>query len=325
MGILQEADWGTFKRKETWQAFGIAVVLFVTISFAALSMFDSMEEIFQSNAEPEPIPNIIIESLNRTGIESPIVNETGWIETDSLRGSVLIIDFMAHDCSNCHAVQAHLEEKVYSPSTDSFTNWSDLAKENGVGFHVIAYGAWYSEDLDYLNETSGAYHPPYYPTGIGSEDSGTLENGSTVDPVRLFTTGGTGQIPVVMIVDEDGFMIERQSSGTPTDGWKQFDSRIESALQGEAKESWRMGWEVPETNMSAILLLGMVLSILVYFSPCAFPVLPGFISYYLSLNARQDEMMEEGKLKSEMPSPFVIGALSGFGMLLWVMHFLSLV
>ena len=39
----------------------------------------------------------------------------------------------------------------------------------------------------------------------------------------------------------------------------------------------------------AVFALGMILSILVYFSPCAFPVLPGFISYYLSLGAREDE------------------------------------
>ena len=60
--------------------------------------------------------------------------------------------------------------------------------------------------------------------------------------------------------------------------------------------------------------MGLILSILVYFSPCAFPVLPGFISYYLSLGAREDELIEAGKLKTKMPSPVVIGALSGLGM-----------
>ena len=58
----------------------------------------------------------------------------------------------------------------------------------------------------------------------------------------------------------------------------------------------------------------MILSILVYFSPCAFPVLPGFISYYLSLGAREDELIAAGKLRNKMPSPVVIGSLSGFGM-----------
>ena len=43
-------------------------------------------------------------------------------------------------------------------------------------------------------------------------------------------------------------------------------------------------------------------------------VLPGFISYYLSLGAREDELIEQGKLKTRMPSSFNIGVLSGLGM-----------
>ena len=86
MGLLDTVDLGVFKRSETWKAFVIAATMFVAISFAALSMFDSMDDIFQSDADPEPIPNIAFESLNRTGIESPIVNETGWLTTDELRG-----------------------------------------------------------------------------------------------------------------------------------------------------------------------------------------------------------------------------------------------
>lgn len=78
MGLLDTMDLGVFKRSETWKAFGIAAIMFVAISFAALSMFDSMDDIFQSDAEPKPIPNVVFESLNRTDIESGLVNETGW-------------------------------------------------------------------------------------------------------------------------------------------------------------------------------------------------------------------------------------------------------
>ena len=76
----------------------------------------------------------------------------------------------------------------------------------------------------------------------------------------------------------------------------------------------RIAWEEPSTSFVAVFILGMILSILVYFSPCAFPVLPGFISYYLSLGAREDELIKEGKLKNAMPSSWVIGTLAGLGM-----------
>ena len=308
MGLLEQADFGVFKEKSTWQAFGIALLMFVTISFAALSMFDSMDELFQSDAEPAPIPNLVYESLNRTGIESNVTNETGWFNLDDRRGSIIILDLMAHDCSNCHYVQDHLEENM--------DEWQAIAEENNTNLEIYGYGGWYSESLDYLNETSGKYTVPLYPTGFGSSQAAILEDGTTTDPVRLFTTGGTGQIPVVMIIDEEGYIIEQQPTGTPVDEWESFETTLMTALSQDVSETFdsRIGWEEPETSFTAIFVLGLILSILVYFSPCAFPVLPGFISYYLSLGAREDELIAEGKLKTGMPSSFNIGLLSGFGM-----------
>ncbi|MDA0715348.1 MAG: hypothetical protein O3A74_02135 [archaeon] len=312
MGMLEQVDFGVFKQKETWTAFGIAVVLFISISYAALSMFDSMDEFFQSDAEPAPIPNLVFESLNRTGIESGLVNETGWFNLDDFRGSVIILDLMAHDCSNCHSVQAYIEENM--------EEWNTLAEQNERDLKIFAYGAWNSgelaETLEFLNTSSGEYTVPLYPTGLGSTSAAVLADGSTTDPNRLFTTAGTGQIPVVLIIDEEGYIIAQQPTGTPKDKWAQFDGILEKTLtQGvEATASERIAWEEPSTSYGAVFALGMILSILVYFSPCAFPVLPGFISYYLSLGAREDELIESGKLKKSMPNSFVIGSLSGFGM-----------
>jgi len=130
MGMLAQADWGVFKRSETWKAFGVAVVLFGVIAFAGLSLFDSMDEIFQSDAEPAPIPEIVIDSLNRDGIESNYTNSNGQIQLSDLRGDVIILDLMARDCGSCHYVQEHLEQEM--------DGWKETADENGVGFHIIA-------------------------------------------------------------------------------------------------------------------------------------------------------------------------------------------
>ena len=314
LDTFKQADLGVFKRSETWKAFGIAALMFVAVSYAALSMFDSMDDIFASDAEPAPIPNIVFESLNRSDVEQPLANSTGWISLDDHRGSIIILDLMAHDCSNCHAVQEHIESEM--------ENWQAMANASGKTLNIFAYGAWYGEDIPYLNQSSSSYHVPYYATGIGSTNAAILEDGSTTDPVRLFTTGGTGQIPVVLIIDEEGYIIEKQSTGTPTDKWSSFDGKLEDALSAnpspktasELIES-RIAWEEPSTSLLAVFTLGMILSILVYFSPCAFPVLPGFISYYLSLGAREDELTASGKLKSKMPNSWVIGLLSGLGML----------
>ena len=307
MGLLEQVQWSVLKEKQTWQAFVIAIIMFSTVSFAALTMFDSMDEIFQSDAEPQPIPNMIFESLNRTGIEDNLTNETGWFELDNLRGNIIILDFMAHDCSNCHAVQQHLESNMDS--------WQQTAQANGKQLTIIGYGAWYTEDIPYLNSSGGEYTVPLYPTGLGSTTAAIMSNNTTADPVRLFTTAGTGQIPVVMVIDEEGYIIARQATGTPTDKWDGFDSVVEEAISSDADTfDYRIAWEEPETSLMAVFIIGLILSILVYFSPCAFPVLPGFISYYLSLGAREDELIESGKLKSKMPNSMVIGVFSGLGM-----------
>ena len=201
--MLDQADWGVFKRSETWKAFGVAIVLFGAIAYAGLSLFDSMDEIFESDAEPAPIPEIIIQSLNRTGIEENYTNSDGEIRLSEMRGDVIILDLMAHDCSNCHAVQAHLEKNM--------DDWKATADANGVGFHIFGYGAWYQESLAYLNESGGEYTVPLYPTGLGSIEAAILENGSTTDPKKLFTTAGTGQIPVVLVIDVEGYIVERLS------------------------------------------------------------------------------------------------------------------
>jgi cytochrome c-type biogenesis protein len=270
-------------------------------------MFDSMDELFQSDAEPAPIPNIVYESLNRD-VEAGFVNETGWFNLNDHRGSVIILDLMARDCSNCHLVQEHIEQNMDS--------WQVKAQNNNKSLKIFAYGAWYGESVDYLNESGGEYTVPLYPTGFGSTEAAVFEDGLTADPVRLFTTGGTGQIPVVLILDEEGYIIAQQATGTPIDGWAKFDGILETALTEDIAETFdsRIGWEEPETSFTAVFVLGLILSILVYFSPCAFPVLPGFISYYLSLGAREDELIAEGKLKIGMPSSFNIGVLSGLGM-----------
>jgi len=95
--------------------------------------------------------------------------------------------------------------------------------------------------------------------------------------------------------------------------WDEFDSAVISALNGNA-EDLRFGLSKVDTSMIGIFTLGLLLSVLVYFSPCAFPVLPSFITYYLSLGSREEELMEKGKIKGKMPKAWVIGLLSGLGM-----------
>jgi hypothetical protein len=206
-------------------------------------------KIFVSHTNLSPIPDIAIESLNRSGIEENYTTSDGEIQLSEFRGDVIILNMMAHDCSNCGYVQAHLEERM--------DDWITTAEANGVGFHIFGYGAWYQESVEYLNASGGAYTVPMFPVGLGSDDAATLADGSHADPVSLFSYGS---IPLVMIIDVEGYIVEKQSSATPVGGWGEFDSSLESALSGNVTTtiSDRVAWENPTLTLlyeSALLSL----------------------------------------------------------------------
>ena len=300
-------DLRTFARKETYVALGIGFLLFSLIAYAGLSVFGISSTMFAQSGESIPIDELEFQTLNRTGIEDNITNDTGWFRLSEHQGKVVILDMMAHDCSNCHGVQARIEDKM--------SEWHSLSDEREL--IIIGYGSYYSESLEYLNSSGGEYTVPLYPTGLGSTTAAVVNGTERADPNRLFTPGGTGVIPVVMVIDIEGYIIASESSSTPAQGCGAFDEAIEVAMTGEIAEMEQLrnyGVQEIDQSMMGVIFLGAMLSILVYFSPCAFPVLPGFISYYLTLGAREDELIEAGKLKGKMPGPLVIGTLSGLGM-----------
>lgn len=300
-------DLRTFARKETYVALGIGLILFSLIAYAGLSVFGISSTMFAQSGESIPIDELEFQTLNRTGIEDNITNDTGWFRLSEHQGKVVILDMMAHDCSNCHGVQARIEDKM--------NEWHSLSEEREL--IIIGYGSYYSESLEYLNKSGGEYTVPLYPTGLGSTTAAVVNGTERADPNRLFTPGGTGVIPVVMVIDTEGYIIASESSSTPAQGWGAFDEAIQVAMTGEIAQMEQLrnyGVQEIDQSMMGVIFLGAMLSILVYFSPCAFPVLPGFISYYLTLGAREDELIEAGKLKGKMPGPLVIGTLSGLGM-----------
>ena len=293
-------DLKVFFQKQTWQAFLISIVLFSLIAYSGLTVFGMTTSRFGVSDDAQLAPNFEMISLNRTGIESNYTNETGWFELEEHRGKVVILDFMAHDCLACHGVQYHLEDKMQE--------WYDLDSEYEL--LIVAIGAWYTEPFDYLNQSDDNYHVPYYFTGKGSDES-VIVNESTNERGDLREFYNAWTIPVVYVIDHEGYLIAK-NTGTGLD-WDEFDSTVELALNGEA-ENLRFGLSEVDTSMLGIFTLGLFLSILVYFSPCAFPVLPSFITYYISLGSREEELIEQGKLKGKMPKAWVIGLLSGLGM-----------
>lgn len=412
MGLKERygVDLGVFKESITWKAFFVGLVLFCTIGYAGLSMFDLASSSYGVDRDNIRLaPDFEIETFNRSTEEGDYVNETGWFRLSEHRGKVVILDFMAVDCANCHLVQEHLEAKR--------GEWAKLDGDHEVV--IVSIGSWYQvidgepiEDMDKLysvfGDSSSDSHMPWI-VGTGADDSVFMEtvndsgvtlfeNNSTNNEVNgTFTeeTGthclsaniaiagdvatelcfklGPGQyysnstsqngidvninvsnnsaswsidvnytiesnyslleweivshwmgdmveqyqaqgIPVALVIDHEGYIVAKEASGTPTGGWGDFDDAVVAANRGDA-ESLRFSLAEVDRSPGAIFTMGLLLGVLVYFSPCAFPILPGYISYYINLAQREDELMESGKIDKKMPPHYALGALAALGQL----------
>ncbi|MEC7720923.1 MAG: cytochrome c biogenesis protein CcdA [Candidatus Thermoplasmatota archaeon] len=298
-------DFGVLRQKDTWQAFGIGVVLFCIIGYSSLTLFGLSASAYGVSDEVVPVPDFEVETMNRTGIDDSVADENGMVRLSDLRGHVVVIDFMAIDCANCHYVQTHIEQNL--------DDWKSLGGPHDVIVISIATWHWY-ESFDRINRTFGDLDSDKHmswPVANSGTDVVILENGTRGDLAEYYSAF---DLPIIIIVDHEGYVVAKESTGTPLDGWNSFDSAIESANAGEA-EDLRFGLEKADRSLTGVFVIGLFLGILVYFSPCAFPVLPSYITYYLNLGMREDELRESGRLSGKMPKPIEVGGYAALGQL----------
>ena len=298
-------DFDVLRQKETWQAFGVGIVLFCIIGYSSLTLFGLSASAYGVSDDIELVPDFEVATMNRTGIDDAIADDLGMVRLSDLQGSVVVLDFMAVDCSNCHYVQTHIDQNL--------EDWRTL--DGPYEVLVLSIGSWYGyETFEDINETFGDSgsdkHMPW-PVANGGTDVVILEDGGSGDLVEYYSAQA---IPLVIVIDHEGYVVAKENTGTPLDGWSSFDSAVASANVGAADEL-RFGIEKADRSLSGVFVIGLFLGVLVYFSPCAFPVLPSYIAYYLNLGMREDELQQAGKLSGSMPKSFEVGGYAALGQL----------
>ncbi len=298
-------DFDVLRQKETWQAFGVGIVLFCIIGYSSLTLFGLSASAYGVSDDIELVPDFEVATMNRTGIDDAIADDSGMVRLSDLQGSVVVLDFMAVDCSNCHYVQTHIDQNL--------EDWRTL--DGPYEVLVLSIGSWYGyESFEDINETFGDSgsdkHMPW-PVANGGTDVVILEDGGSGDLVEYYSAQA---IPLVIVIDHEGYVVAKENTGTPLDGWSSFDSAVASANVGAADEL-RFGIEKADRSLSGVFVIGLFLGVLVYFSPCAFPVLPSYIAYYLNLGMREDELQQAGKLSGSMPKSFEVGGYAALGQL----------
>ena len=199
-------DFSVLKNQDTWKAFIIGIVLFFIIGFASLSLFGMSSSIYGVSDDIETVPDFIAPTMNRTGIDDSHPLDNGSLQLSNLRGNVVILDFMAVDCANCHYVQEHIETNL--------DYWRGLDGDYPVV--VVSVATWYSlESFEQINETFGDSNSDKFMDWIvvnGGTETIILENGSRGDMAEYYSAQ---LIPLALVIDHEGYVIAKENTGLP--------------------------------------------------------------------------------------------------------------
>ncbi len=72
-------DFGVLRQKETWQAFGVGVVLFCIIGYTSLSLFGLSASAYGVSDDIEQVPDFEVATMNRTGIDDTVADDSGMV------------------------------------------------------------------------------------------------------------------------------------------------------------------------------------------------------------------------------------------------------
>lgn len=173
----------------------------------------------------------------------------------SYRGSaVVVIEFTALSCSECQIVEQSLQVLYlpYNQSGHSNVHIISVYIEPGFGDTIPALQA---------------YHSKNNITWTMAQDTSSL---------AVSRAYGVSAIPAVFAIDKQGQVVYDVAGVQNTN---QLHSTIQSALAGTA---------TPISIVTvSVFALAALAGVTTFFSPCAFPMFPGYMSLFLGLKARE--------------------------------------
>ncbi|HEV2165956.1 MAG TPA: cytochrome c biogenesis protein CcdA, partial [Thermoplasmata archaeon] len=199
--------------------------------------------------------------------------------------SVVVIEFTSISCSECQIVEQSLKSiySTYNATGTSRVQMISVFTQPGFG-----------DTIPVLR----AYHLQNDITWVMAQDtlSGTVQ-----------TAYAAEAIPVVVVVNEHGQAVYKDA-GAQSEG--QLRSSINSALAGTAST-------ISIVTVS-VFLLAAVAGVSTFFSPCAFPMFPGYMGLFLGLNATGTvaQANAAGTYKGAARRALVAGSVTALGMVI---------
>ena len=199
--------------------------------------------------------------------------------------SVVVLEFTALSCSACQIVEKSL-----------YTLYSSYNHSQPGSVRIVSI---------YIEPSFGDTIPALKAYQVKNNITWTMAQDTSSNTVK--TEYGVVDIPVVVVVDKQDHVVFDQS-GIPSDS--QLQASVASALAGTAK---------PIALVSvSVFALAAVAGVTTFFSPCAFPMFPGYMSLFLGLNTNRSETPAgpDGALRGAARRAIVAGSVTALGMVL---------
>ncbi len=196
------------------------------------------------------------------------------LDVAMFRGKVLLLDFMYIGCASCELARPILEE-VYDAHPGVM---------EGISIDILPIDTEVAL-RNYRNSSGIPWH-------MARDTDNVAARYGVTEVVRLFLVRQDGLI----IYDKTGMNLGEQASLKSA-----LEAKIAEALGGTSTPI-----DIQELSIFALAALAGVAS---FFSPCSFPMLPGYITFFLGLDAKGRGQMTKARAAAS-------GALSSLGIIL---------
>ena len=200
--------------------------------------------------------------------------------------TVLVLDFMFLLCEPCKAL-AHDLKDMYDGDDRDYEILSidtDLVQDDSAKLKA------YADENDY-------------------EWRFTMDN----DDRDAFLKYRITSNPTIVIIDKDGFQTYRESGDISI---KKLSKAIDKAISGEAVAQ-------DPVQQLGLVAFAFISGLAAFFSPCSFPLLPGYITYYFKVGADAQKKKEEAGIEEkgmgrgqQVGTGLRLGTISGLGIVL---------
>ncbi len=190
------------------------------------------------------------------------------------QGKILLLDFMYIGCASCELARPVLQD-VYAEHTNAM---------KGISIDI-----WATDTDQALRNYRDAHNITWH---LARDTDSAMVKYGVQAVVRIFLVDQKGNI----IFDKEGLGIGEEASLRSS-----LESTIQTAIAGTAPPV--------DIQVVSVFLLAAFAGISSFFSPCSFPMLPGYMAFFLGLEVKGGGKMTKGKAAAS-------GLLSSLGILL---------